>query len=68
MTGKRSKLGVPLSFARKPSAKLADDSLTFDELKMWAKLKKKIKHGPRLSRKRRAAYVIKQAKRAGLSA
>lgn len=44
-----------------------DADLSSEELKAWAKLKRKVKHGPKLTRKRRAQYVLEEVRRAGLS-
>jgi hypothetical protein len=59
--------GLPLSgFKWKPSTPRTAESLTFEQLKAWAALKTKIKHGPKLSRQQRVEYVRKQARKAEL--
>jgi len=37
--------------------------LTFAELKMWALLKRRLKHGPKMTRKQRAEYLRRLARR-----
>jgi hypothetical protein len=49
-----------------PSNPRTDESFSFEELKKWATLKRKVKHGPKLTRKQRVEFVKEEAWKAGL--
>ncbi len=56
--------GLPLRF--EPYGKTGEPSLTFQELKAWAKLKARLKRGPRMTRVQRAAYLRRLARELGV--
>lgn len=59
--------GLPLDgFTWEPSTPRTDESVTLDELKQWARLKRRVKFGPKLKRKALATYVADSAREAGL--
>jgi len=65
--------GLPLAFEhskKKAAAKMGEGEppLTFVELKMWARLKKRLKRGPRMTRVQRADYLRRLAREMGVRA
>jgi len=63
-----TKHGLPLRFEPygKTAGKTEEPALTFEELKMWARLKKRLKRGPRMTRVQRAAYLRRLARELGV--
>lgn len=39
-----------------------DKPLTFAELKMWAYLKRRLKYGPKMTKKQRRDYLLRMAR------
>ena len=56
------------NFTRTDAAQQAHGDLTFEELKMWARLKKRLKRGPRMTRVQRATYLRRLAREMGVGA